>query len=252
MRKQKADWSSNENHLVLCADIMGFKQMVEDPANHQNTEKTLRSFLDELKKAMSPLRTNQHIRLSLFSDSIFLATDCDSLQCLNLIIQASAIIMQICKKFKLPINGCIARGALTFDDISEVARKEGDRKEMIPMTLCFGYAISEAYLIQNAIHLYGIVFHPNMDGMLTSKSVANQKFPIYKLPIPLRAGGYAHLFYLSHCHVKTPKNSDGNCLDGYMDNLKEMELQCGIRARTYIFNTMNICHTVSELLKDNI
>jgi hypothetical protein len=159
--------------------------------------------------------------------------------------------MQICKKFKLPINGCIARGTLTFDDIFEVAKKEGSRQEMIPMALCFGYAISEAYLIQNAIHLYGIVFHPNMDELLTSKPVQNQKFPVFRLPIPLREGGYANLFYLSHCHVNTPKNSNGDCMNDYRNDLAEMELHCGVRARTYTYNTLEICDAVSKLISES-
>lgn len=240
------DWTANRARILLFADVMGFKAMVNSK-QHVELVNTFRKFINELTKLVEPLETGRHLRLTMFSDSIIMGTDSCSIKNFNIIIKAAALLMNLCHKYKFPINGCIACGNLTFDEQIQTPEMEaeikGKRKVKPYMPLFIGESVVNAHILNEDLFCYGIVLHPTAEDLFRqSLKHREEKYhhPFHYIPVPLKSGGFAHLYYLSWISVPTPLKDKDLSNDDIKHWLEAMEAVSTSRPRTYIYNTLQI------------
>lgn len=247
------DWKTNRNRIILFADIMGFKELVYTK-QHSELVLKFRSFINELTMLMEPLETGKHLRLTMFSDSIIIGTDSCTIKNFNIIVKAAALLMNLCYNHSLPINGCISCGSLTFDEQSQsaemVSETKGKRKIQPYMPLFIGDSVVNAHILNEELFCYGIVLHPNAESIYKdSMHHSNIKFhhPFRYIPIPMKSGGYANLYYLLWPDVPTPLKLQGILLEHYIEWLKKLETAIkSSRPRTYIYHTLEICRRLLD------
>lgn len=240
----KANWNISQSRLILYADIMEFKAKLKNTP-HVELVKELRQFIDILEKRLSPFKAAGHLRMTLFSDLIVLATDSDDLANFRLISKASAEVMQQCQNFGYPVNGCIARGFLDFD---QPFRSAGPTPSSY-MPLFVGQPVVDAYLLNEDMFFYGIVLHPNVEEVyhraMTSPNT-DLHLPFMWLEVPLKSGGDAGLYYLNWTSVKLAKNETN--LHDLISFLKNLEGKSAVRPRAYIHNTLKILNRINSTL----
>lgn len=249
------DWTANRPRILLFADIMGFKAMVQKKT-HSDLVTQFRGFINELTKLMEPLETGRHLRLTMFSDSIIMGTDSCTIKNFNIITKAAALLMHLCHSYELPINGCIACGSLTFDEQIQTPEMEaeikGKRKVQPYMPLFVGDSVVNAHILNEDLFCYGIVLHPSAENLFKESNKhddARFHHPFHFIPVPLKSGGFAHLYYLSWANVPTPKNKDKDISkENVKQWLEEIEISLPSRPRTYIYNTLEI---INKLPKDD-
>ena len=244
------DWNTNRPRILLFADIMGFKEIVSTNSQLELVSK-FRKFINELTKLMEPLEIGKHLRLTMFSDSIIMGTDSCTIQNFNIIIKAAALLINLCYKYQLPINGCISCGNLTFDEQIQTAEQasENKRKRKIQpyMPLFIGDSVVNAHSLNAELFCYGIVLHPSAEKLLAaSNKHSNIKYhhPFYYLPIPMKSGGFAHLYYLSW--TKVPTQAQSSTIANYVTWLNNLETEKSYRPRAYIYHTKQIFNQLEE------
>lgn len=248
------NWNANRHRILLFADIMGFKSKVLT-SKHTDLVKQFREFKSKLTQLIKPLEIGLHLRLTLFSDSIIMATDSCTIKNFNIITKAAALLMYLCHEYKFPINGCIACGDLTFEEqiqpIEHVTKRKGTRKIEPYMPLFIGKSVVDAYTLNEDLFCYGIVLHQSTENIFNaSNRNDNAKFhhPYHYVPVPLKSGGCANLFYLSWIDVPTSTKSVGTTKEDIMKSLEDLEKNSSSRARAYIFNTLEIFNNINDRL----
>lgn len=243
------NWEIDRERIILFADIMGFKSMIEKN-KHSDLVKKFKEFSNLFTKLIEPLKTGKHMRITIFSDSIIVGTDSYSLQNFNLIVKAATILMYCCYKFSWVLNGCIACGKLTFEEmIITPDDLKNKRKVLLNMPIFLGDSVIKAHLLNEDLFCYGIILHPTAEEILKESLLSNKpnyQHPFYFLPIPLKSGGNARLYYLSWNKVKIPTNLGIISSDDIQQQLYEIEKNSNPRARSYINNTLKV---ISELIE---
>ena len=219
---------------------------------HSQLVGNFRKFINELTKLMEPLETGRHLRLTMFSDSIIMGTDSCTIKNFNIITKAAALLMNLCHSYELPINGCIACGSLTFDEQIQTPEMEaeikGKRKVKPYMPLFVGESVVNAHLLNEDLFCYGIVLHPSAENLFKeSTKHRDNRFhhPFHFIPVPLKSGGHAHLYYLSWTNVPTPKNKYVS-KENVKTWLEKIEISLPSRPRTYVYNTLEIINKLSS------
>lgn len=252
IRHTKVDWDSDNSRIILYADIMGFKAKLAN-TRHKDVVKELREFVITVSKHLSPYQTGGHLRMTLFSDLIVIASDSDSLKNFKLIVNAAAALLHECHTFKYPINGCIARGHLAFDEAETMTDPKGNGEMTVKigrkgqyMPLFVGQSVVDSYLLNEDMFFYGIVLHPSSEGLLKdyTDKLKNEKLPFYRLPVPMKSGGNANLYYLDWSQIKLANNIVGQ--KDIREYLEDLENQVGIRPHVYIHNTLKIIETIES------
>lgn len=181
--------TSNNEKYVLYADIMGFKERVMR-TKHTDLKKELKKLRQELEEKLSPfVEKTPRFKVLFFSDSI-LVSDEISDSGFYRISKAAAGLMQVSLEYKFPINGVIAKGEFTYEEVKQ---------------LFFGRAIVDAYLLQLDVHYYGIVAHHTVEEDIKrfSKKV-KKKNPYVLSPVPLKSGKTSH-YHLAYNLISTKR-----------------------------------------------
>lgn len=231
---------STSERLMLYVDIMGFKALVR--TDNKLVDK-LSQFIRNLERALLALQATADIRMTMFSDLIVVAANGNDVKQLNQLVKAAAIIQHLCKENGFPINGCIAKGSLSYDEIKE---ETDSKKTKISMPLFHGEAVINSYLVCEELFCDGVVLHPNTENVLAkdNKLTNSHNHPFVKCEIPLKSGGYVPLYYLSWTHVDTNLNhttSMRKCsLNDYMTDVEYLDKHNSTRVRAYIHNTQKL------------
>lgn len=259
------DWTSNHDRIILYADIMGFKERLKS-TEHSVLVEGLREFIGGLCKSLSPYQTKGHLRMTLFSDLFVIAADRCSPKNFMLIIKTAAALMQECHLKGYPINGCIASGPLTFDapeiltsscsyqnktDAGVLCNLKKRNDNTIYsnqyMPLFVGRSVVDAYLLNEELFCYGIVLDRSiekyyLDNLDSFKDI--DSIPLHMIPVPLKSGGFARMYYLEWTRIKLAENKVD--LNGVIRSLLDMEPDSGVRARAYINNTLDIYSEIAS------
>lgn len=176
--------TSNNEKYVLYADIMGFKERVMR-TKHTDLKKELKKLRQELYDCLDiPLSLIETFKVSFFSDSILIVDEISDLG-FYFISMAAVALMGISLKHKFPLKGAIAKGEFTYEE-----------KEQ----LFFGRAITDAFLLEEQVHYYGIVAHHTMEedikkfsnGEKSEDSNDRLVSPYILSPVPLKDGKITH------------------------------------------------------------
>lgn len=208
----KKNWNKSADHFVLYMDIMGFKERVVRNSHDKvlNELKDFKSRNNKLKDILED-RNGERLRLVQFSDSIILASINGDQESLIAIIKASIILMWNALESGFAIKGAIAKGKMTFDEIDRIY---------------FGAPLVDAFLLEEELKFYGIVFHHTVEdslSILLSKS--DMKHLVSNKTIYLKSGKSQHYTVAYH---QVNKSFEKN------DMLNEIE-----------FRLQHIGHTVS-------
>jgi len=247
IKHQPVDWNTNHDRIMLYADIMGFKTLLKDTP-HEKLVSKLRTFVDTLRRRISPFQTAGHLRMTLFSDLVVMAADRCTVKNFILICKAAAELMRECHMQEFPINGCISCGPLAFDDSNQIFASEAAKK--LPyMPLFVGQSVVDAYLLNEDLFCYGIVLHPNAENLFNQvlertaeTGVPSPAFTL--LNIPLKKGGFSPLYYYNWTETKLADN------DIKINDVKQwnetVAKSMSTRTRAYAFNTLNLIKTFQK------
>ncbi|MCM1139818.1 MAG: hypothetical protein NC453_14720 [Muribaculum sp.] len=223
------EWITKTDHLVLFMDIMGFKNRVE-----RTDLVVLMGQLSEFKTKnikLSPLLKNgkqQLIAYSQFSDSIVLVTRGCSKEDLNRLTKAAVILMQIGMQSGFALKGCISKGEMIYSPNNQ---------------LFFGKALVDAYMLEEELKFYGVVYHHSVEELIHS-TITNQLIhikgrekyiPIYEAKVNLKTGCCYH--YTVAWHLLKEDLSKGDVSDIAKDWLKKIAETVSGNPRIYLANT---------------
>ncbi len=228
LEKLESCWNdSAEEHFVMFADIMGFRQRLIDSKSHKDFVKRFKIFDDTLKKQSKPLMLGGGLKMTTFSDSIILVTSCCDKDALNRIAKAAIRLVQIGMKHGFPISAAIARGFFTHEEENNFS---------------VGQALVDAYELQSQLFFYGIALHHSMTQDIEEYGSSN---PFHKVPIPLKSGVANHCI-LSWHRLKTTLSSGDITKDAFQW-LDKIEEPVSGRPRVYVQNTRDVIERVNEL-----
>ena len=123
-------------------DIMGFKDFIS-----RNSHEEVKNKMNKLKNILLSIRINYKkketpIKPVMFSDSIILISNLNSIIDLKELIHSIIFLIKNCFKANIPIKGAISKGMFTCDSDN---------------SLYFGQPLIDAYKIQNSIKYYGCI-----------------------------------------------------------------------------------------------
>lgn len=194
--EENVENANNDEKYVLYADIMGFKDRVVR-TKHEDLKKELKGLRTKLENWFKPfVEKVETFKVSFFSDSI-LIVDENTREGFNRISKAAAGLMQVSLEYKFPINGVIAKGEFTYEEVKQ---------------LFFGRAIVDAYLLQQDVHYYGIVAHHTVEedikalsnGWMENNRKIKKKNPYVLSPVPLKSGKTSH-YHLAYNLISTKR-----------------------------------------------
>lgn len=208
---------STKERFVVFLDIMGFKDRVARN-KHEKILKQLETFQNTISSYVSEYQES-NIQLSLFSDSILIFSQDDSIDSLKSIAAISAKIMMSAfqQQETIPLKGAIAQGKVTCNQSKQ---------------LYFGQALIDAYLLEENVKYYGIVVHHSAE--LKVKTIADGSFRDVKTC--LKSGDISHYelyWYNTILKEAEPQNSISDCLNN-------LRLTVSDEPRKYIDNTLKI------------
>lgn len=171
--------NDKQERYVAFIDILGFKDMVAKSTHDQTLEvlKKISSWLEFIvERTKEEFVQNQYmgveIKPFIFSDSVILFTNTNSIFAGKLLIYACKYILEKALLENIPI-----KGAMAFGDITIIEEK----------SIFFGQAIIDAYLLQEEIKYYGLIFHHTAERQL---DLANGEVArlVSKIKTPMKSG----------------------------------------------------------------
>lgn len=212
--------------FVLYLDIMGFKERVNRVPINELKEQLLlfKTKNKKLKPLLENLKKETQIYMSQFSDSIILVTKGNTLNDLNRICKAAVILMQTALETGFALRGVIANGEMIFDNDNQ---------------LFFGKALVDAYLLEEELNYYGVVFHESTEEKVSDALKSNSKYyPIEDTVIPLKKGKSKH--YHIAWHKMDKKLHEGDMREESIKWLRNMRKTVSGNPRVYLDNTINM------------
>lgn len=220
--------------FVLYLDIMGFKERVNNtPIEELKTQ--LSDFKTKNKK-LKPLLESKNktmIEMAQFSDSIVLVSMESTQDDLNRICKAAAILMQIALKTGFALRGAIAKGEMIFDKDNQ---------------LFFGKALVDAYLLEEELCYYGIVFHESTEEDVNEFTKSKKSFIIEDYAVPLKKGKSKH--YHIVWHKMNDKNQEADISEDAKGWLTALRKTVSGNPRVYLDNTINMIVPLEEKKQD--
>ena len=209
--------------FVLYLDIMGFKERVNRIEIDKLKEQLL--LFKTKNNKLKPLlmgKTNTLINMAQFSDSIVLVSRDTTTDDLNRISKAATILMQTGLQTGFALRGAITKGKMVFDNENQ---------------LFFGKALVDAYLLEEELCYYGVVFHESMEESIAD-ALTKKPMPIEDVLIPLKKGKSMHFHVAWH---KLKANLQlGDISSDALIWLKEIRKTVSGNPRVYLDNTIEI------------
>lgn len=216
--------------FVLYLDIMGFKERV-NKVEIDNLKEQLLLFKtknNKLKPLLEGGKTKETlINMAQFSDSIVLVTRNSTADDLNRISKAAAILMQTGLQTGFALRGAIAKGKMVFDNENQ---------------LFFGKALVDAYLLEEELCYYGVVFHESMEDCVINAQNKNQ-MAIEDVTVPFKKGKSKH-YHIAWHKLKT-NLQPGDISSNALIWLQEIRKTVSGNPRVYLDNTIEIIEDAS-------
>ncbi|MBO7145935.1 MAG: hypothetical protein J6W13_14080 [Salinivirgaceae bacterium] len=212
-----------QEKFVLYLDIMGFRDRVNKVEINELKQQLLlfKTKNNKLKPLLEGGKTKETlIYMAQFSDSIVLVSRDATEDDLNRISKAAAILMQTALQTGFALRGAIAKGNMVFD---------------IENQLFFGKALVDAYLLEEELCYYGVVFHESMEESIVG---AKKDMPIEDIAIPLKKGKSRH--YHIAWHKLKANLQQGNISSVALGWLKDIRKSVSGNPRVYLDNTIEI------------
>lgn len=206
------------NRFVAFLDIMGFKDRVARN-DHNEILNELEVFQSNISQYVSYHR-EANVQIALFSDSILIYSQNDSIDSLHALADITSHIMMyaIQQEKPIPLKGAIAAGRMTCNQTKQ---------------LYFGQALIDAYLLEENVKYYGVLVHHSAESYLKLEDF--QEFRDVKAP--LKGGEISHYELKWYDIVLKQGEANPKTVD---DCLKNLRLTVSDEPRKYIDNTQKI------------
>lgn len=226
---RKIDWEDDSERFVLYLDIMGFKERVKN-TDILDLKKSLQDFKDKNIKLKPLLESSNKqgkrifMKMVQFSDSIVVAAKGSSEGDLNRITKAAVILMHIAFETGFALRGVISCGKMVFDEVNQ---------------LFFGNALVDAYLLEQEMCCYGVIFHATSEDIVSNalNSDNTTYFPIEDIDIKLKGGVSKHYYVAWHKMKKDLSEGDTEDAEKWLDDLRKT---VSGNPRVYLDNTKAI------------
>jgi hypothetical protein len=172
-------WKTTAKRYVAFLDIMGFKDRV-----FRETHEDVLKFMERMSSYIKSIESHAMKKIIeqnkgvtrpvFFSDSILLVTNNDSEDSLESIITACGYLIWNCLRMGIPLKGAISHGMQTAD---------------FDQSLHIGKALIDAYLLQNDIFFYGVVFHHTMEQKLQDILTHRENIEVVLYDTPFKKVG---------------------------------------------------------------
>ena len=205
MRKKDRDFELTCERYVAFFDILGFKNMVyREP--HDEIYFKLHRFI----KKVEGLRDSENFLLFnaqntnfdidkgivmpvVFSDSIVLISNSDSIHCFNKILFASSMILAQSLSNNIPIKGAIAFGLFTSN---------------FHNSLFFGRPLIDAYILTSELHFLGAALHHSIEQNVSKYDLDLADDFLFNGDIPLKKGHVQHYYIDWTCLLEEAIETD--------------------------------------------
>ena len=239
--KMNNDWKDESERFVLYLDIMGFKERINrEPILKLKSDllefRTKNEKLKPLLRGKTGDGEHELLKMAQFSDSIVVISKGNSTKDLNLITKAAVILMQTALETGFALRGAIACGQILFDETNQ---------------LFFGKALVDAYLLEEELGFYGVVYHETTEKIIASALASKDKdkprktyFPIEDSMIPLKKGKSFH--YHVAWYKMTKILNEGQIYDNVLEWLKKLRHTVSGNPRIYLDNTKRILDDIRD------
>lgn len=221
-------WENTDNRFVAYFDIMGFKNLVQNNS-HEKIVKLMTGISTVVKSMDSESfgdDPNNIVKTSIFSDSIIIVSNNDSISSAAHVMWQSAYLYRKCLELGIPIKGSIAYGKFTAD---------------FDKSIFFGQPLIDAYLLEEELNLYSVVLHHSFESYLLGKVYGKHKFPDnirwFKHLTPFKNGRSNHyhlnwIFYLP--------DEEQEKIEEKRDLLSKYYNSVSGKTRCYVDNTLTL------------
>jgi len=222
-------WKNTSNRFVVFFDIAGFKDMVFSN-DHKNVLDTMRYLSDRLGEIGNKEETSPQIKQVLFSDSIMLISEDDSINSAHEISLAANWLTSASLFKGIAIKGVMACGKQTAD---------------FKRSIHFGKPLIDACLLGKELMLYSVALHHTAEEKLSEYKLLNTRdsfIDVLQYKTPMKSGNINH-YVLDWTKINErisavdAMNKLYNCFSG--------------EARNCIDNTLEFVHFVSKRSEKN-
>ena len=220
--KDNSDWKVKTKRYVAFLDVLGFKDYV---LRHSIDDvykrlQTLNGFRPEEGERDYDSDEEKRIKVSIFSDSIFIFTRDDGFVTLRHFLSYVKRVLRMALRSEIPLKGAIAYGDIVVDE---------------ERNLFCGQPIIDAYLLEEDLQYMGVVFHHSFEEVYFKLSDTQFKRVsewIKEVLTPFKYGKRTHLnldyriagtkTYCFKEHVKNQRYYSSGDARKYIDNTLEM------------------------------
>ena len=236
------------NRVIAFIDIMGFKNLVQTKSHSQILKKmeSLSVFVNDLdKKEWEAFGAKSRLRTIIFSDSIVLISENDTVSSAINVIYHTADLVMYCFEIGLPIKGCISYGKFTAD---------------FEKSLFFGQPLIDAYILQEELQVYSVLIHHSFEAKFGNKKYSNTTLKeggrILNLKTPMKGCTTTHyhlnwLFYYLYDFKKNDWYYDVKKNEEIMKILEKFYSTVSGRPRIYVDNTIELAKKFIETTTPN-
>jgi hypothetical protein len=224
------EWEKTNYRFIAFLDIMGFKNLVNS-STHEHVIMQMEKISIIAKKINSTEFRGTDSKTAIFSDSILIISKNDTVEsAIKLMLDTSYLVG---KAFELgiPLKGSIAYGKFTAD---------------FDNSLFIGQPLIDAYILQEELYLYSVVFHNTFEAFLYNKEYDGKKFyenkRWYKYLTPLKNGMTNH-YHLNWAFYVTDTKDEKKEYQNYVLNFYNT---VSGKTRTYVDNTLNLYNKMTE------
>lgn len=187
-------WKETSDRFVAFFDIMGFKDLVAR-SSHDSVlrrmkklkevitplEKEVDAYLNQDDKTLTDKQKEDFkksiARPLMFSDSILIVTNEDTEADAQNITFISYWLLTSCFQIGIPIKGAVSHGKFTAD---------------FDNSLYFGQPLIDAYLLQEELQFYGVVFDHNFEDLIHKRKLEIEVLNLKKYKVHLKSGKVNH------------------------------------------------------------
>jgi hypothetical protein len=172
-------WKNTNNRFVVFFDIVGFKDMVFRN-DHKNVLDTMKYLSDRLGETSNKEKTSPQIKQVLFSDSIMIISEDDSINSAHEISLAANWLISASLFKGIAMKGAMACGKQTAD---------------FRRSIHFGKPLIDAYLLERELMLYSVVLHHTAEEKMLEYKLLNSRdsfVDVVKYKTPMIGGNTTH------------------------------------------------------------
>lgn len=220
--KDNSDWKIKTNRYVAFMDVLGFKDYVLRHSIDEVYERlqTLNGFRPEEGERDYDSDEEKRIKVSIFSDSIFIFSRDDGFVTLRHFLSYVKRVMRMALRSEIPLKGAIACGDIVVDE---------------ERNLFCGQPIIDAYLLEEDLQYMGVVFHHTFEEAYNDLSDTQYKRICDWIKEELTPFKYG-----KRTHLNLDYRISGSKVNNLKEDVKNQRFYSSGDARKYVDNTLTM------------